>query len=225
MPIWRPGRSTMWLTDPGFAVPPGHCGVLHTLPNTVGGFVSRAEEVQRLLADRRSTFIVVSTLESVPVREAGTFMGLLPAKGFHLGGLVLNRVLPAYLLPRLGARRQAVRGRRAPGGPALHRERSLARHDPVLVERVLQEVGVNFNNLGVVARREASLRSDLSGPPRCRGHCARTRTGCPRPGRRARTGPPYLVVSIVVDNRRPSRIFMSLSGNKGGLSWRLWPNC
>lgn len=62
------------------------------------GFVARAEEVQRLLADRRSTFIVVSTLESIPVREAGTFMGLLPAKGFHLGGLVLNRVLPAYLL-------------------------------------------------------------------------------------------------------------------------------
>ena len=39
------------------------------------GFVARAEEVQRLLADRRTTFIVVSTLESVPVREAGDFYG------------------------------------------------------------------------------------------------------------------------------------------------------
>ena len=53
----------------------------------------RAREVQRLLADRRTTFIVVGTLEAMPVREAEAFMGLLPVKGFHLGGLVLNRVL------------------------------------------------------------------------------------------------------------------------------------
>ena len=51
------------------------------------GFVACAGVVQRLLADRRTTFVVVSTLEAVPVREAETFMGLLPAKGFHLGGL------------------------------------------------------------------------------------------------------------------------------------------
>ena len=130
------------------------------------GFVSRAEEVQRLLADRRSTFIVVSTLESVPVREAGTFMGLLPAKGFHLGGLVLNRVLPAYLLSPGLAPRAARLSEDAEhlAGLLCTEKGPLRGTDPVLVERVLQEVGVNFNNLGVVARREASLRSDLSGP-------------------------------------------------------------
>ncbi len=131
------------------------------------GFVSRAEEVQRLLADRRSTFIVVSTLESVPVREAGTFMGLLPAKGFHLGGLVLNRVLPAYLLSPGLAPRAARLSEEAEhlAGLLCTEKGPLRGTDPVLVERVLQEVGVNFNNLGVVARREASLRSELSGPP------------------------------------------------------------
>ena len=130
------------------------------------GFVSRAEEVQRLLADRRSTFIVVSTLESVPVREAGTFMGLLPAKGFHLGGLVLNRVLPAYLLSPGLAPRAARLSEDAEhlAGLLCTEKGPLRGTDPVLVERVLQEVGVNFNNLGVVARREASLRSELSGP-------------------------------------------------------------
>ena len=130
------------------------------------GFVSRAEEVQRLLADRRSTFIVVSTLESVPVREAGTFMGLLPAKGFHLGGLVLNQVLPAYLLSPGLAPRAARLSEDAEhlAGLLCTEKGPLRGTDPVLVERVLQEVGVNFNNLGVVARREASLRSDLSGP-------------------------------------------------------------
>jgi anion-transporting ArsA/GET3 family ATPase len=131
------------------------------------GFVARAEEVQRLLADRRTTFIVVSTLETVPVREAETFMGLLPAKGFHLGGLVFNRVLPAYLLSTGLAPRAARLCEKAD-----EIARSLCAGDgplygtaPTLVERVLQEVGTNFNNIGVVARREASQRSELSSLP------------------------------------------------------------
>ncbi len=131
------------------------------------GFVARAEEVQRLLSDRRTTFIVVSTLESVPVREAETFMGLLPAKGFHLGGLVLNRALPAYLLsPGLVPRAARLGEGAGDLARSLCAERGpLAGTDPGLVERVLQEVAANFNNIGVVARREASQRSELSDLP------------------------------------------------------------
>jgi hypothetical protein len=94
-------------------------------------------------------------------------MGLLPAKGFHLGGLVLNRVLPAYLLsPGLAPRAARLSEEAEHLAGLLCTEKGPLRGiDPVLVERVLQEVGVNFNNLGVVARREASLRSELSGPP------------------------------------------------------------
>ncbi len=33
------------------------------------------------------------------------------------------------------------------------------------MERVLQEVGANFNNIGVVARREAGQRAELSDLP------------------------------------------------------------
>jgi len=129
------------------------------------GFVKRAREVERLLADRRTTFIVVSTLETVPVREAEAFMRLLPAKRLHLGGLVLNKVLPEYLTEaRLADRAEllcslapAVAGRLcAPGGP-------LEEFGEGLVERVLAEVGTNFNNIAVVARREAAQRSELSG--------------------------------------------------------------
>jgi anion-transporting ArsA/GET3 family ATPase len=131
------------------------------------GFVARAEEVRRLLADRRSTFIVVSTLEGVPVREAAAFMALLPSKGFHLGGLVLNRVLPAYLLAPGLAPRAARLSEQAEHLAQLlcAEEGPLRASSPVLVERVLQEVGLNFNNLGVVARREASQRSELSDLP------------------------------------------------------------
>ena len=131
------------------------------------GFVARAEEVQRLLADRRSTFIVVSTLETVPVREAETFMRLLPAKGFHLGGLVFNRVLTAYLLsPGLAPRAARLCEKAGELASALCAEEGPLRGaPPSLVERVLQEVGTNFNNIGLVARREASQRSELSSLP------------------------------------------------------------
>ena len=38
------------------------------------GFVERAKAVERVLHDRRTTFVVVSTLESAPVREAEFFI-------------------------------------------------------------------------------------------------------------------------------------------------------
>ncbi|MGC8626199.1 MAG: ArsA family ATPase [Acidimicrobiales bacterium] len=132
------------------------------------GFVSRAQEVGRLLTDRRTTFVVVSTLEAGPVREAETFMGMLPARGLHLGALVLNRVLPDYLLADgLQERAEDLCDRASelaatlcgPDGP-------LPGNDPAQVARVLREVGTNFNNVGVVARREANQRADLARSPR-----------------------------------------------------------
>ena len=129
------------------------------------GFVQRAKEVERLLADRRTTFVVVSSLETVPVREAEAFLRLLPTRGLHAGGLVLNRVLPRYMLDaalstradELSARAGSLVGELcSTGGP-------LAGYDPSLVERVLKELGSNFDNVTVVAKREAAQRSELSG--------------------------------------------------------------
>jgi anion-transporting ArsA/GET3 family ATPase len=128
------------------------------------GFVARAREVERLLADRRTTFIVVSTLEAVPIREAEAFMRLLPAKRLHLGGMVLNRVLPVYLTEGDLAERAEQLCAQAtelaaelcsPVGP-------LGGYQPTLVERVLHEVGTNFGNIAVVAKREAAQRAELS---------------------------------------------------------------
>ena len=62
------------------------------------GFVERARAVQRILEDKRTTFVVVSTLESAPLREAEYFMSALEERRFHLGAVVLNKVLPSYLL-------------------------------------------------------------------------------------------------------------------------------
>src|SRR3546814_19823511 len=62
------------------------------------GFVERAEAVTRTLADKRTTFVVVSTLESAPVREAEFFVDALQERGLHLGAVILHRVLPSWFL-------------------------------------------------------------------------------------------------------------------------------
>jgi anion-transporting ArsA/GET3 family ATPase len=130
------------------------------------GFVVRAEAVSRLLRDIRTTFMVVTTLEAVPAREAQVFVEMLRRRKLHLGVLVCNKVLPGYLSHDApGATAIAMRERsdelaamlseslRAPGGDAV---------DPAQVARVLQEVGGSFSNFQLVARREAELLVEMA---------------------------------------------------------------
>ena len=65
------------------------------------GFVTRSEAVTRLLSDRRTTFMVVSTLEATPLREAEFFSTELTARKLHLGRHHLEQG-PARLPARLG---------------------------------------------------------------------------------------------------------------------------
>jgi anion-transporting ArsA/GET3 family ATPase len=129
------------------------------------GFVERARAVSLTLEDRRTTFVVVSTLEAAPVHEAEFFMRALADRGFHLGALVLNKVLPASLLDR-DATRVAQRLSSDPDAiaPAVA---------PIVdgagsteqVARVLKEVGESFLNFQVVAAREAEQRAEMSAAP------------------------------------------------------------
>ena len=108
------------------------------------GFVERAQAVTRTLSDRRTTFVVVSTLEEAPVREAEFFMDALVDRGLPLGALVLNKVLPDWFgdeeaagvaatlvrdHPDLADRLTTVvarPGRPGPGGPGAPRGRARA---------------------------------------------------------------------------------------------------
>jgi anion-transporting ArsA/GET3 family ATPase len=125
------------------------------------GFVERANAVTRVLGDRRTTFVVVSTLESAPVREAQYFMSELRNRDLHLGAVVLNKVLPSYLLDRdatksaqrMCAEADVLAGKLTEG------------RDPAVLERVLGEVGNSFLNFQVVANREAETRAELSSIP------------------------------------------------------------
>jgi anion-transporting ArsA/GET3 family ATPase len=126
------------------------------------GFVERAEAVKRTLQDPRTTFMVVTTLDAAPAREAEFFIDSLESRRFHLGALVLNKVLPAYFVNR-GATSVARRLARDPATVAAELPAGLG--DPALVERVLREVGESFLNYRVVATREAETRAELSRQP------------------------------------------------------------
>lgn len=129
------------------------------------GFVERARSVERVLRDKRTTFIVVSTLEAAPIREAEFFIQVLTSKRFHLGALVLNKVLPDYLLDDAAERRAVLL---CDDGPELAASSGMPASlevDESQLARVLSEVGENFRNFAVVARREAAQRKELAARP------------------------------------------------------------
>jgi anion-transporting ArsA/GET3 family ATPase len=126
------------------------------------GFVKRAQAVERLLHERRTTFMVVSTLETAPLREAEQFIDVMSDKGFHLGAVILNKVLPDYMrsdrsaevADRLRAHDDELAEALAPG---------LA--EPAQIRRVLDEVAGSFLNFQVVASREAEQQAELAVRP------------------------------------------------------------
>jgi anion-transporting ArsA/GET3 family ATPase len=123
------------------------------------GFVERADAVTRLLSDRRTTFMVVSTLEATPLREAEFFSTELTARKLHLGAIILNKVLPDYLRDRASAKlAQSISDQPEALAEGLT-------DDPVVAGRVLREVADSFLNYGVVARREAEQQTELKGAP------------------------------------------------------------
>ncbi|CAN5533180.1 ArsA family ATPase [soil metagenome] len=122
------------------------------------GFVARAEAVTRTLGDRRTTFVVVSTLEAAPVREAEYFIAALREKKLHLGAVVLNKVLPAYLRDTQAA---AAARKMCKDADAVAAEVADGVGEPDAVARVLTEVGNGFLNFQVVAKREAEQQAEL----------------------------------------------------------------
>jgi len=127
------------------------------------GFVERAQAVEKVLLDKRTTFVVVSTLEAAPVREAEFFIEELRARRLHLGAVVLNKVLPSYLCDKQ-ATTVARRLEGQPGAVATAVASAVDAPDDQ-VTRVLHEVGASFLNFQIVAQREAETRAELAATP------------------------------------------------------------
>ena len=133
------------------------------------GFVERAGAVQRLLSDRRTTFMVVSTLEGVPLREAEFFAQELTSRHLHLGAIVLNKVLPAYLQGSAAATvAEAMKDRAEELATSLAPtlgSADITLGDVAQIRRVITEVADSFLNFRVVALREAEEKSQLGTVP------------------------------------------------------------
>jgi len=128
------------------------------------GFVARAKEVERLLTDSGTAFVIVSTLEAAPTREARFLAEALQQRRMPLGALVLNRVLPAEVRQPAAAK-AAARLREVADDQATVRElaamAALAGVGADAVQHVLAEVADRFRDTTVVAAREAERRREL----------------------------------------------------------------
>lgn len=125
------------------------------------GFVARAGEVERLLVDPRTSFVVVSTLEAAPAYEAGYLARELQRRRMNLGAIVLNRTLSADLRQPAAATSARKLRRGADDAALVDRLASLIDADAAQVRAVMVEVGERFHDVAVVASREAERRAEL----------------------------------------------------------------
>ncbi|MEY4174241.1 MAG: hypothetical protein RI900_1406, partial [Actinomycetota bacterium] len=175
------------------------------------GFVRRATQVERLLHDDRTAFVVVSTLEPAPAREARFLTDELRRRGMPLGAMVLNRTLPvAVRQPAVAKAAKALRGVDA----ATLSEVSSAVGAPASgVAAVLDGIAEHFGDLVVAAGRGGRAPGGARGrvaADRCGAHPARRRA---RPrgaaGHRRSSDHPLMPVPAPSWSRRPpARIAM-----------------
>ena len=124
------------------------------------GFVDHAREVERLLADPRTTFVVVSTLEAAPSHEAAYLARALVGRDFHLGAIIANRVLPASFTAKSSATSARKIAKQATGQLADDVADALGA-DRDVVASTLATVGAGFHDIALIATREAERAAEL----------------------------------------------------------------
>jgi anion-transporting ArsA/GET3 family ATPase len=126
------------------------------------GFVARAREVESLLGDPRTAFVVVSTLEAAPAHEAAYLARELAQRDYQLGAIIANRVMPIALTSRAAAT-SAKRLGDAVTSTMLAADVAIELgSDATTVGNVLAEVATRFHDVALVATREAERRAELA---------------------------------------------------------------
>ena len=141
------------------------------------GFVRRAREVESLLTDPRTAFVIVSTLEAAPTHEARYLARALDERQMPLGAIVANRVLPSALASPAAASaasklaagtgtgdlaiasRVLTALREQGGAPA---EPSSDEVDVAQIDRILHRLAERFDDVAMVATREADRLAELA---------------------------------------------------------------
>jgi anion-transporting ArsA/GET3 family ATPase len=126
------------------------------------GFVARAREVEALLGDPRTAFVVVSTLEAAPAHEAAYLARELAQRDYQLGAIIANRVMPTALTSRAAAT-SAKRLGEAVTSTTISTDVAIELDsDARTVGDVLTEVAARFHDVALVATREAERRAELA---------------------------------------------------------------
>jgi anion-transporting ArsA/GET3 family ATPase len=126
------------------------------------GFVKRAREVEDLLVDPRTAFVVVTTLETAPSHEARFLARELANRRMSLGAIVANRVLPSGLASREASRSAQALVDKAHGTLSRDVARALPGVTAKAVAPVLAQVGGQFDDLAMVAAAESERRTELA---------------------------------------------------------------
>jgi anion-transporting ArsA/GET3 family ATPase len=132
------------------------------------GFVRRAEEVEALLVDPRTAFVIVTTLETAPSHEARYLARSLNERRMSLGALVANRVLPAAL-----ARSETADSAAAllaavdddvhrVGGTLAEAVAEALDTETKATRAALGTIARRFDDIAMVAAREADRRRELA---------------------------------------------------------------
>lgn len=129
------------------------------------GFVKRAKEVEALLVDPRTAFVVVSTLEAAPAYEARYLAESLRERKMTIGAIVANRVLPDRLADVASSRAaEDLAERTGPDSDGALAElvAESTGADAEVVDAVLHQMAERFDDLAMVAAREAQRRKELA---------------------------------------------------------------
>ena len=122
------------------------------------GFKQRAEEVLALLRDPRSRFVVVTSAEPPPLREARFFLERLEQEGLHAAGVVVNRIRPEVPRdPSDAGLARAVRSLEEAAGidPEIPEDLDRSDSDAVAMAGALQLLG-DVRNLAARQRRDVA---------------------------------------------------------------------
>jgi anion-transporting ArsA/GET3 family ATPase len=126
------------------------------------GFVRRAREVEALLVDPRTAFVVVTTLETAPSHEARYLARSLIERRMNLGAIVANRVLPESLADPAAADSAATLLELTDTGPDLAERVAAVVDAPAEpVRAVLHQIASRFDDIALVAAAESDRRAEL----------------------------------------------------------------
>lgn len=118
--------------------------------NMYDDFKARAEQVLDLLSSPQTGFVVVTTLEGPPFREAEFFVDRLVDENLPLAGLVANRVIPDRFVPD--------------GRVPLDRAEEVAERGGLNADRAkeaMDEAAHALETLSILAKRDADRREEF----------------------------------------------------------------